>query len=136
MTEERYVVFKKSNRLWGVDTLLLSGVVAEPSIEEIPFVPSVIDGLIFLNNEVIPVINIGGGDEFCNMLIVIDSIYGKLGIKVKEIVGIFRKEEIVPPEEMTSGTEGVIIGELKGERIFYFDLKIINEFFKNIEIKN
>ncbi len=136
MTEERYMVFKKNNQLWGIDTMILSGVIQEPTIEKIPFVPSVVEGLLFFKNEAVPVLNITAGDEGTKTLIVIESVYGKVGINVSEILGIFDKEDLSSQSNIDSESDSSILGNLKGEKIFYFDLKFINDFFKNIEIKN
>jgi len=136
MTEERYMIFKKDNRLWGLDTMILSGVIQEPLIEKVPFVPSVVIGLLFFKNEAVPVLNITASNELSKTLIIIESIYGKVGINVSEILGIFNKEDITPYSDIDSDKNDFIIGELEGEKIFYFDLQFINNFFKNIEIKN
>lgn len=136
MTEERYMIFKKNNRLCGLDAMVLIGVIQEPSIEKIPFVPAVVTGLLFFKNEAVPVLNITAGNELSKTLIVIESIYGKVGINVSEILGIFNKEDLTGYSEIDSDRDSSIIGKLKGEKIFYFDLKFINDFFKNIEIKN
>lgn len=136
MTEERYMIFKKDNRLWGLDSMILSGVVQEPIIEKIPFVPSVIAGLLFFKNEAVPVLNVTAGDEPSKTLIVIESIYGKIAINVTEILGIFNKEALSSYNDIELDKESPVIGKLDGENVFYFDLKFINKFFKNIEIKN
>jgi chemotaxis signal transduction protein len=136
MTEERYMIFKKDNRLWGLDTMVLSGVVQEPLIEKIPFVPAVVTGLLFFKNEAVPVLNFTADDKPYDTLIIIESIYGKVGINVREILGIFNKEEIINERTCSPGADSRIIGRLNGEDVFYFDLKFINDFFKNIEIKN
>lgn len=136
MIEERYMVFKKNNRLWGIDTMILSGVIQEPTIEKIPFVPSVVEGLLFFKNEAVPVLNITADDERTKTLIVIETVYGKVGINVSEILGIFNKEDLLSQSNIDSESDSSILGNLKGEKIFYFDLKFINDFFKNIEIKN
>ncbi len=136
MKEERYMVFRKDGRLWGVDTLVLSGVVQDPLIEKIPFVPSVISGLFFFKKESVPVLNINVGDELHRILIIIESIFGKVGIMAGEILGIFDKEEIIGEGKSGLSENSIRLGELNGEDIFYFDLKIINNFFQDIEIKN
>lgn len=136
MGDERYMVFRKDARLWAIDTLVLSGVIDEPEIEEVPFVPSVIKGLLFFKNEAVPVLNITKSEEVCRSIIVIESIYGKVGIPVKEISGIYKREDILLKERKLEDEKEHILGKLGGEKIFYFDLKVINEFFKDIEIKN
>ncbi len=136
MKEERYMVFRKENRLWGVDTLVLSGVVQDPVIENVPFVPGVIRGLFFFKKESVPVLNISVGDGLHRILIIIESIFGKVGIMACEILGIFNREEIIDEEKSDLNEHGIKLGKLNGEDVFYFDLKIINDFFKDIEIKN
>lgn len=131
MTEERYMVFKNRNQIWGIDTMILNGVLDSPEIIKVPFVPLIVEGVILFKEEIVPVLKIFEGKD--GILIIVDSVYGKIGFMVEEILGIYNKEDILRSDAQESSET---LGEINGEKINYFSLNLINEFFKDIEIKN
>lgn len=125
----RLITFDVGPERFVYDIMAIREILMYSGITTIPRLPSFIEGVVVLRNEVIPVVDLrnrlfpaAAALERTPLVLVCRSEFGTLGLKVdavREIINI-ATDEILPPPELIRGLQGdLFIGIVKHKERVY-----------------
>lgn len=146
MTESQYVIFSLEDEMYAIDIFKVNEInrLREVNIAKMPKVPEMIEGIMNLRGDVVPIINLRkkfgrmGKEMTKKTRIIIVKMEDKfVGLLVDGVLTVdrFHTSEIIqPPEEVKKGNQ-YVIGIVKKEEnmLFVVDVdKIIYNVDENI----
>ena len=143
----QFVSFTLGSEEYGIEIEKVKEIVRIPEISEIPDAPPVIEGVINLRGEVIPVINLrqrfdiqGEFSGESSRVIIIDVDSKFIGLIVDAVSQVLRinTADIDPVEEINNVTEEYIkgVGKISDRLIIWLDIEKILSSKEKIEIQS
>ncbi|MDR2602905.1 MAG: chemotaxis protein CheW [Spirochaetaceae bacterium] len=137
------VTFQLGEELYGVDILDVKEIVRVQAVRAIPNAPSYVEGIFYLRNEIIPVVNLhkrfaiikpavkDDDEDLLSGFIIIDIENMKIGViidRVSRVVTIEKTEIQAPPQMLTGIGSEYIQGVVRQDGGYLILLDIRNLF--------